>query len=76
MVNPASLMKLKGLYEKFETSHPKMVTFFKVAFGSDILEGTVIEISVKKPGEEPIVGNMRITADDLELVEQLKEIAK
>ena len=39
-------------------------------------EGTVLELTVTKPGEEPVTTNMRITAEDLELIQELSEIMK
>ena len=73
-INPSSLLKLKGAKDKFEASHPKMVSFLKTTFGGDIPEGTVIEISVTKPGEKPVVSNMKVKEADLELFGELKEI--
>lgn len=36
----------------------------------------MIEISVTRPGEEPLTTNMKVQQSDLELFEQVKEIAK
>ena len=35
-----------------------------------------IEITVTKPGQEPITSNMKVTQEDLEMMESLKELAK
>ncbi len=75
-INPSSLLKLKGAKDKFEAAHPKMVSFIKTTFGGDIPEGTVIEISVTKPGEKPVVSNMRVKETDLELFEELREMVR
>lgn len=39
-------------------------------------EGTIIEISVTRPGEEPITTNLKVTQSDLELVEELRVLAE
>ena len=36
----------------------------------------IIEITVTKPGEEPITTNMKVQQSDLELLQELQDIAK
>ena len=75
-MNPANIMKMMGMKNKFEGNHPKFVAFLKFLMEKGIEEGTVIEISVKKPNQEPIVANMKVMQDDLDMVRELKELAK
>ena len=58
--NPATLMKLMGAKNKFTKNHPKFESFVKAVFlgHGSIPEGTIIEISVTRPGEEPITTNI------------------
>ncbi len=76
MMNPTTIMKMMGLKNKFEGNHPKFVAFLKFLMERGMEEGTVIEISVKKPNQEPVVSNMKVLQSDLELVQELKEIAR
>ncbi len=78
MVNPAVLMKLMSAKNKFAQNHPKFEAFLKAVFlgNNPIPEGTVIEISVTKPGEQPITTNLKVQQSDLELVEELKHLVK
>lgn len=78
MMNPAMLMKLMSAKNKFTQNHPKFEAFVKAVFMSNngITEGTVIEITVTKPGEAPISTNLRVQQSDLELVEELKNLAR
>lgn len=78
MMNPAILMKLMSAKNKFTQNHPKFEAFVKAVFlGSNgITEGTVIEITVTKPGEQPITTNLKVQQSDLELVEELKNLVK
>lgn len=76
MINPASIMKMMNAKNKFTANHPKVVAFLNAAFSREIEEGTVIEITLTRPGEEPMTTNMRVTQSDLELLNEVKEIAK
>lgn len=75
MMNTASLMKIMNAKNKFTKNHPKFVAFLNVVFSNRMEEGTVIEITVTRPGEEPITTNMRVQQSDLELMNELKDIA-
>lgn len=75
MMNPASIMKIMNAKNKFTQNHPKFVAFLNAVFSGGITEGTVIEITVTRPGEEPITTNMRVQQSDLDLMNELKDIA-
>ena len=75
-MNPASIIKLMSAKNKFEENHPKFTAFLKMVFQRPIEEGTVIEVTLTRPGEEPITANLRVTQSDLELFEELKSITK
>lgn len=76
MVNPASIMKIMNLKNRFTANHPKFAAFFQRVVTQGISEGDVIEITVTKAGGTPVTANMRVTQDDLELVEELKTLSK
>lgn len=76
MMNPASIMKLMSAKNKFESNHPKFIAFLNAAFRGGITDGTIIEISVTKPGEETITSNIRVQQSDLELLQELQELAR
>ena len=44
------------------------------AFGSGIPADSVIEITVTKPGQEPVTSNIKVQQSDLELLESLKDL--
>ena len=75
-MNPASIMKLMSAKNKFTENHPKFTAFLNAVFSSGITEGTIIEITVTKPGEEAVTTNMKITQSDLDLFSELKDLAK
>ncbi len=74
-MNPASIMKIMSAKGQFEKQHPKFSAFIKAVFSRPISAGTVIEITVTRPGEEPITSNIRVQQSDLELLESLKELS-
>lgn len=73
-MNPFALMKIKGLMEQFQANHPRVPMFFKDAMQC-VEEGTIIEIQVTTKEGKNLCTNMKITAEDLELFEQLKSQA-
>lgn len=75
MVNPASVMRLMNAKNKFAGNHPKFVAFLSNVFGRGIEEGTIIEITVTKPGESPVTANIKVQQSDLELLQELKELS-
>lgn len=76
MMNPASIMKIMNAKNKFTENHPKFVAFLNAVFSTGITEGTVIEITVTKPGQEPITTNMKVKQSDLDLMNELKDLAR
>ena len=73
-MNPASLMKMMTMKAKFEKNHPKFVAFLSTVFSRPIQEGTVIELTVKRPGEDPVTTNISVTADDIEMFNEMKNM--
>lgn len=75
-MNPVSIMKIMSAKAQFERNHPKFSAFLKVVFSRPVEEGTVIEFTVTRPGEEPMTANIRVQQSDLDLLESLKELGK
>ena len=75
-LNPMKLMKLGGLRKKFEEGHPKVLSFLGAVIAPGLPEGTVLELTVTKPGEAPVTTNMRLTAADMELLRELRELTQ
>lgn len=74
MMNPAAMMKIMNASNKFKKNHPKLINFFQVVFQNGIPEGTVMEITITKPGEAPMTANMKVLDSDLELLDELKKM--
>lgn len=74
MLNPRALMKLMSAKKQFSENHPKFVAFVEAVFSEKLEEGTVLEVTVTKPGREPVVSNIKLKESDLELLEELKGV--
>lgn len=74
MLNPRAIMRLMNAKKQFSDNHPKFVAFLEAVFSGKLEEGTVLEVTVTKPGKEPVVSNIRLKASDLELLEELKGV--
>lgn len=73
-MNPAAMMKMMSAVNTFKGNHPKFMAFLSFVFSSGFPEGTVIEITVTKPDQEPVTSNMKVTQSDLELFESMKNV--
>ena len=62
------LMRLMGEKRKFEERHPRLVSFFENEFSKPIEEGTILEISITRPGEKPVSANLKLTKEDEEVL--------
>ena len=71
-MNPMGFMQLKPMIEQFQERHPKFVEFFGYA-GQHIQEDSLLEISITDSDGSKIVTNIRITQEDLDFVEQLRQ---
>ncbi|MBE6875643.1 MAG: hypothetical protein E7496_02800 [Ruminococcus sp.] len=74
-MNPMALMHIKPMLEKFQERHPKFIQFFGYA-GQNVTEGSLIEISVTSPDGRKAITNIRLSEEDLELADKLKELVK
>lgn len=74
-MNPMTLMTMKASFDKFQKNHPKFVQFAKAIAQNGVQEGTVFECKVTMPDGREMQTNFKVTQEDLELVEKLKELA-
>ncbi len=73
-MNSQSLMKFMSAFSTFRSNHPKFVSFAEMFLRRGIEEGTVIEVTITTPGEEPVTSNLKVTQSDIELFQSLKDI--
>lgn len=75
-MNPMALLSMKSALDKFQGNHPKFMQFLQVMMQNGLQEGTVLECKVITPEGKEIQANIKITEDDLELIEKLKELGQ
>ena len=63
-----------GLWTISRQKRKQLFRFLGAVIAPGLPEGTVLELTVTKPGEGPVTTNMKITAEDLELIKELSEI--
>ena len=73
-MNPMALLSMKAALDKFQGNHPKFMQFISVMMQTGLQEGTVLECKVTTPEGKEIQANIKITQDDLELIEELKKL--
>lgn len=71
-----SLFKIRGAWNKFTENHPKFPQFLSAAQRKGIKEDTIIEIKITDPDGTELCTNIKVTASDLALFEELKGLAK
>jgi hypothetical protein len=71
MPNPLKLMELKN---RFDKNHPKFSAFIKAAGRDALTEGSIITVSIQAPGKDELITNLKVTADDLALIEEIKNL--
>lgn len=73
--NPAALFQMMNLWSRFQRNHPKFPKFLSAVAQSGIKDGSIIEIKVTTADGENFDSNLKITADDMEIIEQLKNLS-
>lgn len=72
--NPAAILQMMNLWNKFKQNHPKFPKFMTAVYQNGIKEGSIIEINVTTADGQSLNSNLKISADDMELIEQLKNL--
>lgn len=72
-MNPMKLVQLKPAMNKFQNRHPKFIQFFNSLAASGLREGSVLEISITDPDGKTMCTNMKVTADDMRLMNDISE---
>ncbi|MBQ1311199.1 MAG: hypothetical protein IIY55_05050 [Blautia sp.] len=68
-MNPLKLLSAK---KQFEKRHARVAAFIEKELMVPLPEGTILELSVTRPGEAPVTTNMKITEEDLQFLKDLK----
>ena len=75
-INPLKLLQLKSSWEQFQNRHPKFSAFLNAAAGASLEAGTIIDVTITSPAGGRIGTNLKLTAEDIQLLQELKELKK
>ena len=75
-INPMALMQLQQRVGTFQQDHPKVLPFLQAVGNSAIQEGTVFAVKVTTPDGDVLEANIRLTANDIETINILKNTTK
>lgn len=70
--NPAAILQMMNLWSRFQKNHPKFPKFLSAVARNGIAEGSIVEIKVTTAQGESFDSNLKVNAEDMELIEQLK----
>ena len=73
--NPAAILQMMNLWNRFQNNHPKFPKFISAVMKSAIKEGSIIEVKVTTAEGETYDSNLKINAEDMELIRQIKELS-
>lgn len=73
--NPAAIFQMMNLWSRFQRNHPKFPKFLSAVVKNAVKEGSIIEIRVTTAEGESYDSNLKINAEDMEMIEQLKELS-
>ncbi len=74
-MNPMQLLKMKSAWDRFRAAHPKFPLFLNSVMQDGIREGTILDFTVTEPDGKTYRSNLKISQEDLELFQELKELA-
>lgn len=75
MQNPAAILQMMNLWSRFQQNHPKFPKFISAVMRNAIKEGSIIEIKVTTAEGESYDSNLKINAEDMEMIEQIREMS-
>jgi hypothetical protein len=76
-LNPMVLLKIRKMWGDFTAAHPKLLPYFReLNSGGYIGEGSVIDITVTDADGRSLRCNMKVSADDIELIKSVAEIGR
>lgn len=73
-MNTMAMMKLAASLAKFRSAHPKFAKFLVDVPRIALREGAVVEISITDVDGKTYSSNLRVTAEDIELYNDLKNM--
>ena len=68
------IFKFKSMWDDFTSRHPKFPLFLSAVAQNGITEGTIIEVQIKRPDGKEFASNLKLSREDMELFQKMKEM--
>lgn len=68
------IQKIRGCIEEFKSRHPRFPLFIRAVAQEAVREGTIIEIKVTTEEGREYCTNVKLQAEDVELMEYVKNM--
>lgn len=75
MQNPTAFFQMLNLWSRFQNNHPKFPKFISAVTRDAIKEDSIIEIKVTTAEGECYESNLKINAEDMDMIRQLREMS-
>lgn len=73
--NPGVILQLMNIWSRFQNNHPKFPKFLTAVYQNGLKEGSIIEINVTTADGQSLNSNLKLNAEDMELIAQLKNLS-
>lgn len=74
-MNPTAIFKAKKSWDTFCGNHPRFPAFVQAVQSEGMREGMVIEVSVTTPEGKKLATNVKLTASDIQVINDLKGLS-
>ena len=76
-MNPAKLFQLKASWDRFAAAHPKFPLFLRAVSDNNVIqEGTIAEITITTSDGRKYATNVKLTANDMQLFDDVRQMVK
>ena len=75
-MNPMNLYQVTQMWSRFCKNHPRFPAFLRSFSQRGIREGMILDLTVTDETGETLRTNIKLTADDIAIIEELKNLQK
>ena len=75
-INPLKLLQLKSSWEQFQNRHPQISGLSERGGPGASLKQEPLDVTITSPAGGRIGSNLKLTAEDIQLLQELKELKK
>ncbi|MCR4717725.1 MAG: hypothetical protein K5656_11165 [Lachnospiraceae bacterium] len=76
MFNPNTMFQMQRMWQTFTDEHPKFPAFLQAVSATKLNPGSIIEFNITTAEGQNIASNIKLTENDVKMIEELEEIIK